>query len=157
LVSKYPLRTEPVEIHERLQSKDQLSDVPAHRVTLLEPVSAEPVGQIQPTDLGPLPEDGVAIESVDRIKTAPTSSHPEAGEGGQSLGENRPDHFLEPIPAEGEVESDRIVGKGPCRDERPRMLRKEVDPVRQKHAGKLILDRSLQSEHGAHHRTDRQI
>ena len=50
--------------------QDQLSQIPTHSVTLLEPVPGEPGAYVKAANLRPLPEDGVAIEGVDRIDLA---------------------------------------------------------------------------------------
>lgn len=102
-----PLRSETAQIEDWDLLADQLGEVPANGMTLLEPVAAEPGGLVKPADTGPLSENRVGIESVLCVEAGPGANHFESVECGQDGGQNGPDDVVELRPwRRGEVKPD---------------------------------------------------
>ena len=106
------LRAESREIQLGLDAENLFRQISTHGRRLLESMTRKSVGQKKPLQIGPLTEDCVAIDPVDRIEAGPTVGESESVEGWNYLGQLRPKHVVESTLAPRESNTDWIVVHG---------------------------------------------
>ena len=119
----------------------------------------EPGAHIEPADLRPLPDDGVAVECVDRVEPGPRPGNVELVEGGKVFDEFRPDPVEELAAPNREIEPDEVIGKRPGDEELPVPLGEHIQPRRQEHARKITLPLqvAVDDEHIPHEGQHREV
>jgi hypothetical protein len=91
-------------------------------------MTGKAIGKIEASELRPFAEDGIAIQGVDGVKAGPSSHHLERVKGRHKLRKRRPDPVNEPFLIPAEIETHRIILKGPPEQDQVSRLSPEVKP-----------------------------
>ena len=80
--------------------RDVLGQAAPDRRRLLQAVTGKAVGEVEIGQAGRRSDDGVAVEPVHVIGAGPGPARPDRFEGGDAMGQRRPDRFLEERPVD---------------------------------------------------------